>query len=82
MAERLFRACFTDGLNIADPAVLDRLAAETGVTAASGGAQALRAELARVRALGLPDPPVLLRADGPVLSGEIREDDVLAALAG
>jgi predicted DsbA family dithiol-disulfide isomerase len=80
MAERLFRAYFADGLNIADTTVLDRLAAETGVMTTSGGAEALQAELARVRALDLPAPPVLLPAGGPVLSGEIRDDDVLAAL--
>ncbi|MEU0250235.1 DsbA family protein [Streptomyces sp. NPDC006235] len=80
MTERLFRAYFADGLNIADTTVLDRLAAETGVMTTSGGAQALQAELARVRALDLPVPPVFLLAGGPVLSGEIREQDVLAAL--
>ncbi|MEU6919330.1 DsbA family oxidoreductase [Streptomyces olindensis] len=80
MAERLFRAYFVDGLNIADTDVLARLAAETGVVTSSGGAEALQAELARVRALNLPAPPVLLLAGGPVLSGEIREEDVLAAL--
>jgi predicted DsbA family dithiol-disulfide isomerase len=80
MAERLFRAYFADGLNIADTTVLDRLAAETGVMTTSGGAEALQAELARVRALDLPVPPVFLLAGGPVLSGEIREHDFLAAL--
>ncbi|GAA2391142.1 DsbA family oxidoreductase [Streptomyces glaucosporus] len=80
VAERLFRAYFTDGLNIADPAVLARIVAETGVVTDDGGADAVRAELARVRELGLPAPPVFLFADGPVLSGEVREDDVLAAL--
>ncbi|MFF5979312.1 DsbA family protein [Streptomyces olindensis] len=80
MAERLFRAYFVDGLNIADTPVLARLAAETGVVTTSGGAEALQAELARIRALKLPAPPVFLLAGGPVLSGEIREEDVLAAL--
>lgn len=80
MAERLFRAYSADGLNIADAAVLDRLATETGVTTTSGGADALQAELARIRALDLPAPPVLLLADGLVLSGEISEEDVLTAL--
>ncbi|GCD46000.1 DsbA family protein [Streptomyces paromomycinus] len=80
MAERLFRAYFADGLNIADAAVLDRLATETGVMTISGGADALRAELARIRALDLPAPPVLLLADGLVLSGEISEEDILTAL--
>ncbi|MDG9710642.1 DsbA family oxidoreductase [Streptomyces sp. DH10] len=80
MAERLFRAYFADGLNIADTAVLDRLAAETSVMTTSGGAEVLQVELARVRALDLPVPPVFLLAGGPVLSGGIREDDILAAL--
>ncbi|WP_414933107.1 DsbA family protein [Streptomyces chrestomyceticus] len=53
MTERLFRAYFADGLNIADAAVLDRLATETGVTTTSGGADALQAELARAAA-GVP----------------------------
>ncbi|MFD5134541.1 DsbA family oxidoreductase [Streptomyces olindensis] len=79
-AERLFRAYFVDGLNIADTTVLARLAAETGVMTTSGGAEALQAELARIRTLNLPAPPVLLFAGGPVLSGEIREADVLFAL--
>ncbi|OPF71569.1 dithiol-disulfide isomerase [Streptomyces antioxidans] len=82
MAERLFRAYFADGLNIADPGTLARLAAETGVTDTGGGADELRAELARVRALGLPAPPVLRFADGTTLSGEIGTEDVLAALRG
>ncbi|MGW5974743.1 DsbA family oxidoreductase [Streptomyces sp. NPDC055186] len=80
MAERLFRAYFTDGLNIADPTVLARLAAETGVMTNGGGAEAMHAELARVRELDLPAPPVFLFPGGPVLSGQVREDDVLAAL--
>ncbi|MFH9009721.1 DsbA family protein [Streptomyces afghaniensis] len=42
MAERLFRAYFADGLNIADTTALDRLAAETGVMTTSGGAEALQ----------------------------------------
>lgn len=46
----------------------------------SDGADALHAELARVRELGLPAPPVFLLAGGPVLSGEVRENDVLTAL--
>ncbi len=80
MTERLFRAYFADGLNIADAAVLDRLATETGVTTTSGGADALQAELARIRALDLPASPVLLLADGLVLPGEISEEDVLTVL--
>ncbi|WP_146229134.1 DsbA family protein [Streptomyces sp. NWU339] len=80
MAERLFRGYFTDGLNIADPTVLARLAAETGVMTNGGGADAMHAELDRIRELDLPTPPVFLFPGGPALSGQVREDDVLAAL--
>ncbi|WP_189220633.1 MULTISPECIES: DsbA family oxidoreductase [Streptomyces] len=79
-AERLFRAYFADGLNIADATVLARLAAETGIDTTGGDAEAVQAGLARVRALDLPAPPVFLLAGGPVLSGRVREDDLLAAL--
>ncbi|WP_059013567.1 DsbA family protein [Streptomyces specialis] len=82
MAERLFRAYFTDGLNIADATTLAALAAELGVTATGGGAEAVRAELARVRRLDLPAPPVFLFPGGPTLSGEVRESEILAALRG
>ncbi|MFI5676944.1 DsbA family oxidoreductase [Streptomyces cellulosae] len=57
MAERIFRAYLTDGLNIGDRATLDRLAAETGVRPSPDGAGELRAELARVRALGIHSVP-------------------------
>ncbi|MEU0194675.1 DsbA family protein [Streptomyces afghaniensis] len=82
MVERLFRAYFADGLNIADPGTLARLAAETGVTDTGDGVDELRAELARVRALALPAPPVFRFAGGTTLSGEIGGDDVLVALHG
>lgn len=82
VAERLFRAYFADGLNIADPGTLARLAADTGVTDTGPGADELRTELARVRALGLPAPPVFHFAGGTTLSGGIGADDLLAALHG
>nr|WP_206441229.1 DsbA family protein [Streptomyces boncukensis] len=82
MTERLFRAYFTDGLHLADPAALGRLAAEAGVRdgGGDGGAEALRAELARTRALGSDTGPVFRFADGRELRGDQPEDALLAAL--
>lgn len=73
MAERLFRAYFTDGLNIADPPTLTALADEVGVAAPVGGADSLRAELGRVRALGIDMPPVFRFPSGAITgSGEFE----------
>ncbi len=80
MAERLFRAYFTDGLHIADRTVLDRLAAEVGVVPGAGGEAELRAELDRVRELGVRSVPVFRFDDGTVLEGERSEEAFLAAL--
>ena len=80
MAGLLFRAYFTDGLHIADRAVLDRLAAEAGVVTSDDGAAELRAELDRVRRLGIRSVPVFRFEGGPVLEGEQSEEALLAAL--
>ncbi|KAK1178928.1 DsbA family protein [Streptomyces sp. NBS 14/10] len=88
MAERLFRAYFTDGLLISDRTTLARLAAETGVVAAATDAgdaaetAALRAELDRVRALGVQVDAVPYAAfeDGTVLEGAQPEAAYRAAL--
>ncbi|MEV4734349.1 DsbA family protein [Saccharopolyspora sp. NPDC049426] len=73
MAERLFRAYFTDGLNIADPSTLTALADEVGVAAPVGGADSLRAELDRVRALGIDMLPVFRFPSGTITgSGEVE----------
>ncbi|MFI0777389.1 DsbA family protein [Streptomyces sp. NPDC021212] len=53
MAERLFRAYFTDGLCLSDRPTLARLAAETGVVMDDTGADELRAALVRVRTPGI-----------------------------
>ncbi|AJT65111.3 DsbA family oxidoreductase [Streptomyces chattanoogensis] len=89
-AERLFRAYYTDGLHLADAATLRRLAAEVGVavTDAPGererAGERLRAELGRVRRLGLPSVPAVRFAEGPFLVGEraLTEEAFRAALAG
>ncbi|MER6143188.1 DsbA family protein [Streptomyces sparsogenes] len=86
MAERLFRAYFTDGLLISDRTTLARLAAETGMVAediaADTGAAELRAELSRVRELGIQADtlPYVRFDDGTVLEGEQPEEAYRAAL--
>ncbi|MGW1374094.1 DsbA family oxidoreductase [Streptomyces sp. NPDC002446] len=89
MAERLFRAYFTDGLHIADGDTLRRLAGEVGVVVAAGEEEGrerdrLRAELARVRRWRLPSVPAFRFAHGPVLMGEEdgTEEAFRAALEG
>jgi predicted DsbA family dithiol-disulfide isomerase len=87
MAERLFRAYFTDGLLISDRATLARLAAESGVVADDAAddtdAAALRAELDRVRGLGVHVDaiPYVAFEDGTVLEGAHPEGTYRAALA-
>jgi predicted DsbA family dithiol-disulfide isomerase len=65
MAQRLFRAYFTEGRNVADPEVLAGLAAEVGVRdpgeAASGvRGQEVSEQLARARRLGITGVPLFL----------------------
>ncbi|MGW4781823.1 DsbA family oxidoreductase [Streptomyces filamentosus] len=80
MAERLFRAYLTDGLNIGDAATLTRLAAEIGVRRAETGpgadaeASRLRAELDRVRALGVRSVPLFRFEGAGLLSGAQPEE--------
>ncbi|MBN6054756.1 DsbA family oxidoreductase, partial [Nonomuraea sp. RK-328] len=80
MVERLFRAHFTDGLHIGDPAVLARLAAEIGVTTGGVPPAVVRARLDRVRRLGITGVPVFLVEDLPPLTGSQTETTLLAAL--
>ncbi|MDA2813355.1 DsbA family protein [Nocardiopsis sp. RSe5-2] len=77
MAEHLFRAHFTEGLDIGDPATLADLSAETGVPGAPGAED--REELARreerTRALGVRGVPVVLtEAAGPLVGDRSRAD--------
>lgn len=78
--ERLFRAHFTDGLNIADPATLQRLAAEIGVDANDAPADRLRADLARVRAGGIRSVPQISFDGGRALAGTQSETTYAKAL--
>ncbi|MEV4473171.1 DsbA family protein [Nonomuraea sp. NPDC049504] len=80
MAERLFRAHFTDGLHVGDPATLARLAAEIGMTTGHVPAAELRARLDRVRRLGITGVPVFLIENLPPLTGSQSETTLLAAL--
>ncbi|MDH6454896.1 MULTISPECIES: DsbA family protein [unclassified Streptomyces] len=86
MAERLFRAYFSEGLNIGDPATLDRLAAEVGVTPfpvdeQEPHAEELTAELERIRGLGVRQVPLIHVDTGATLSGARSEEDYLDALS-
>ncbi|MCP3817863.1 DsbA family oxidoreductase [Streptomyces sp. A3M-1-3] len=91
MAERLFRAYMTDGLNIGDPGTLARLAAEigvgvevevgVGVEQSEDGAAALTAELDRMRGLGITSVPLILFDNGTAFSGSQPESVYLKALA-
>ncbi|MBT2488554.1 DsbA family oxidoreductase [Streptomyces sp. ISL-96] len=80
MVERLFRAHFTDGLNIAQAPVLDRLAAETGVEANDASAAELHAELSRIRAGGIRSVPRISFNNGPTLTGAQPEKTYEKAL--
>ncbi|GAA3159765.1 DsbA family oxidoreductase [Planomonospora alba] len=86
MLERLFRAHFTDGLDIGSAEVLAELAAETGVRAdfdgpgAQDGAAEVREDLDRARALGVASVPLFLIEERFAVSGAQPEDALLAAL--
>lgn len=80
MAERLFRAHFTDGLNVGDPDTLASLAAEVGVADAAIDTERVRAELDRVQQLGVRQIPVFRFEGGSELSGAQSEHDLHTAL--
>ena len=86
MAERLFRAYFTEGRNIGDPGLLTELATETGVVPVPAGGDGpdhdeVAARLAAVRASGVGSVPLVRVDDGPALSGARAEQDYRAALS-
>lgn len=96
MAERLFRAYYTDGLDLADPTTLGRLATEVGVprTAESDGPDPgpgtddhLRRRLDEVRGRVADRPPEFWFGDGDpatadVLVGLRTEAELVTALTG
>ncbi|MBA2894626.1 DsbA family oxidoreductase [Nonomuraea soli] len=69
MADALFRAHFTDGLNVGDPDVLAKLAAEVGVSDSGEGAAQVDEQLARARNLGITGVPYFLFEDKYAVSG-------------
>lgn len=80
MAERLFRAHFEDGVNVAVPGALSELAAEVGVTGASVAAEEVRADLDEVRRSGVTGVPVFRFGSGRTLAGFQSTDTLLEAL--
>ncbi|MGW5739748.1 MULTISPECIES: DsbA family oxidoreductase [Streptomyces] len=69
MADRLFRAYFSDGVNIAEPETLRRLADEIGVAPADVGPGVLDEQLSRVREAKVSSVPLFVFDDGTTLSG-------------
>ncbi|WP_166345850.1 DsbA family oxidoreductase [Phytoactinopolyspora limicola] len=82
MVERLFRAQNTDEVNIADRSVLTRLAAEVGVRWSDAGANAVRAELDKVRRSGIRGVPVFAFDGAVPLVGSQSERAFRQALGG
>ncbi|AEF39366.1 DsbA family oxidoreductase [Hoyosella subflava] len=82
IVERLFRAHHTDELNIADPAVLRRLAEATGVRWQIVRDATVRAELRSVQREGLRSIPALRFDGGEWVIGAQSEMALHAALTG
>lgn len=81
MVERLFRAYFTDGLNVADPNTLMTLAAELGVAWSHDvGSDIVRTELMRVRSSAITAVPLFIVDGGHILDGAQPEETLLSAL--
>jgi len=82
MVDRLFRAHYTDGLDIGAADTLAKLAAEIGVKQgeSEAGADEVRAELDSVRKSGVRGVPVFRFEGGPEFSGAQQEDALFAAL--
>ncbi|NUR90625.1 MAG: DsbA family oxidoreductase [Nonomuraea sp.] len=69
VAERLFRAHFTDELNVGDPQVLATIAKEAGVEDTGEGAEEVREQLDRARTLGISGVPLFLFEGKYAVSG-------------
>lgn len=80
MAERLFRAHFAEGRNVADPAVLAELAAETGVEDTGEGAEQVREQIVRARSLGITGVPLFLFEGKFAVSGAQPQEAFDAAI--
>ena len=80
MAERLFRAYFTEAENVGDADVLARLAAEVGVEDTGEGVEEVREQLARARSLGVSGVPLFLFEGKFAVSGAQPEDAFAAAI--
>ncbi|MFI6322320.1 DsbA family protein [Nonomuraea sp. NPDC050556] len=80
MAERLFKAHFTDGLNVGDPDVLAKLTAEVGVQDTGEGAEAVQEQIDRARSLGITGVPLFLFEEQFTVSGAQPEETFDAVL--
>ncbi|MER6947897.1 DsbA family oxidoreductase [Nonomuraea sp. NPDC000554] len=80
MADRLFRAYFAEGVNVADPAALAGLAAEAGVDDTGEGAAEVREQLGRARRLGISGVPLFLFEEQFAVSGAQPEETFAAAI--
>ncbi|MEV7966859.1 DsbA family oxidoreductase [Sphaerisporangium sp. NPDC088356] len=83
MAQRLFRAYFSDGLDIGSRETLAKLAGEVGVQVSldgEDGAEETRAQIDRARELGISGVPLFLFEGKYAVSGAQPEDTLLAAL--
>jgi predicted DsbA family dithiol-disulfide isomerase len=86
VAERLFRAYFTQGRDIGDPAVLSAIAQEAGLPEAPAGSAAdeatvaVRAEQARAASLGLTGVPFHLFGRRLGFSGAVPADELVRRL--
>ncbi len=88
MADRLFRAYFTEGENVADRNVLARLAGDVGIASDSAGellasngfADVVEADLARAVEVGVTGVPAVVRNGAVVVPGAQEVDTMVAIL--